>query len=227
MKRFLFTTIAAAVLLSGCGTTKYLSGVDPGTVGDIALVGPLANIDQVSSEGLFEDRGMKNDALSGECEKIIAGVMPGTALPVVTRLPLLGADHPDELRMDIEALAFVDPKVLGEKTLPDQVRKYLLDNGFRYGLMVYSAGFRKDTGTYAKRTALIVAAAVVVAIASMGMVQIYPDPGEWQGCDLHMMLVDAQEDRILFFKRDLGPGNNPVSEKELQRRLSKMARKFK
>ena len=220
MKKLICIFAAVAVLVS-CGTSRYVSGVPAGSAAPAALIEPLSYLTYIQSTGeeSFDPEG------SEKAQKLLADAVSGAYPGLGGVLPVTDFDNPDELLNCIEALAQINnPKGLEQSSVPEPVRKLLLANGYRYGLLVYSTGFTRDMKNYARAVAGNAVLAIVTAVLTLGMVSVYgiAIPYSSKVC---LMVVDAQENRILYFDSTSGE-MNPLEAKHVNKQIEKLLKNF-
>ena len=140
--------------------------------------------------------------------------------------PVIDSDNPDGLLNCIETLAQINnPKGLEQSEVPEPVRNLLLANGYRYGLLVYSTGFTRDMKNYARAVAGNAVLAIVTAVLTLGMVSVYGIE-EPYGSRVCLMVVDAQENRVLYFDSTAGE-LNPLEARHVDRQVETLLKNFK
>ncbi|MBQ7194014.1 MAG: hypothetical protein IJS07_00075 [Bacteroidales bacterium] len=210
----------AVLVLSSCGATKYVSGVDTSAINSMALVGPVSDIDLI-----LEDQYLRDDGLSTVSRTIVRDALMTSGLPITVELNPGGWYDSARLIDDIRALSSVYPKHLERYTPTPAVRDFLLENGSRYGVLMYANGFRRDRSDYLKRSVFLLIFDIVASIVFPGTVSVYT-ADSFQASNLYMMVVDAQEDKILYYKKIERAVGSPVDEDDVADRVRRMVKKY-
>jgi len=218
----LICVLATAVVLVSCGTSRYVSGVPAGSAAPAALIEPLSYLTYIQSNGQesYDPEG------SDESQKLLADAFTKTYQGLAGILSAADSDNSDGVRNSLEALTMINnPKGLEQSEVPAPVRNLLLSNGYRYGLLVYSDGFTRDKKNYARAVAGNAVLAIVTAVLTLGMVSVYGIEAPY-GSRVYLMVVDAQEDRILYYDSTAGE-LNPLEAKHVNRQVERLLKNFK
>lgn len=216
MKR-LIVGLAAIVALVSCAPTKYVAPDLGSTLDKVAIVTPFTYIEFLDQNNLKA----YDDSLSGACAHLITEALAQSGLPTTQVIPIdfqeADAAFPDALA----SLRDVNPKYAGQTHVPPVLRNLLLDNGARYGVIVFANGFSRDRKGYAKAAALGVGLAVLTAVISMGTVSAYAIPvksemSTWIG------IVDAEEDCFVFYNARYEEGAEPAIPHHVTRQIQKL-----
>ena len=210
----------AALLAMSCAATKYVSGVDTSTIDEVAVIGPVSDIEFVVKELYTRD-----DSLSDVNRTIVLNALHTGGMPISKVLDPDSSDAHGQIFEDVRALTMVYPRKLDGRTLTPAVRDFLQENGCRYGVLMYSNGFRRDAADYFKRNAILFVLDLMLSIVFPGGETFYYAEDR-QATNLYMMVADAQEDKILYYKKIERPGENPVRERPVTRRVHRMVKKF-
>lgn len=209
---------AAVFAASSCAVTKYASEVPAAVVTPVALLQPLSIVEYIGKDG----EAVISDSLSTISTELLTGIVSGM-IPVDCVIPV---DYTKEMVAEVDVLPGLDPKMLLGATIPDATRKLILDSGHRYGAVVFAGGFTKSAGRYAADAAKGLLLGIATAVLSMGMVSTY---GISTKCasQLSIMIVDAQDNRVIYYNRTPVEEQEPARPIPLQNQARKILRGFK
>ena len=211
-------TVTALVSASSCAVTKYTSEVPAAVVTPVALLQPLSYVEYVGKNGDVA----ASDSLSAISTELLTGIVSGM-LPVDCVIPV---EYTDIVASEVTVLPGLDPKMLLGATVPDATRNLILDSGHRYGAVVFASGFTKSVGRYAADAAKGILLGIATAVLTMGTVSTY---GVATKCasQVSIMIVDAQENRVIYYNRTPVEEQEPARPGPLQNQARRVLKGFK
>jgi hypothetical protein len=214
--------VLAVVTLSSCATTRYSSGVTPEQVGTMALLEPVSYMSYIQStrEEVFDPE------TSAQSASMVKDLVMQNFPEIKTVLPLDDYWDRDRLESEIKSLYVVDAKHLAQSWVPSSILRFLKDQGCRYGVAVFATGFTRDDKEYKREAVFGALIGVLTAIISFGMYTYVPMPFEFSN-SLYMVVVDAEEDSIVFYDRAVTEEYHPLDAKKLNRRIALFRKHFK
>lgn len=218
----IFLFVFAFAALSSCGTTRYVSDISAAQAVPMVLIHPYSQLEYVQSNG-----DVTNDAPSSRDAEEILVQSVRIQFPEVSSV--IGTDdvvNTEDIRSSLSALPYVNVKTIGSSAVPAAVRNLILENGGRYGVLVYSDGFTRDIKNYRKSVAKDVFLAVVTTVVSLGTITMIGSSYKY-GSHVYLMVVDAAEDRVIYYDKSIPEEANPLSQKSINRQVAAIKKHFK
>jgi hypothetical protein len=223
MKAFRGILIVLAVAtITSCATTRYSSGVTPEQVGVMALIEPISYMSYIQSTGKEEF----DPETTAQSETLVKNLVLQNFPEITTVLPLDDYWDKQELENEISYLYSINAKKLEDYWAPVSIRRFLNDQGYRYGAAVFATGFTRDKKEYRRKVAMGALLSVITAIVSLGTATYYATPLKFSS-SLYIIVVDAQEDKVIFYDKALPEEYNPLDAKKLNRRIALFRNHFK
>ena len=221
VKRIIIFAFAVAALWS-CGTTRYVSDITAAQAVPMVLIHPYSQLEYVQSNG-----DVTNDAPSSrDAEKLLAQCVRIQFPEVSSVIDTDDVTNPEDILNPLSALPFVNVKKLDSSAVPVAIRNLILDNGGRFGVLVYSEGFTRDIKNYRRSVAKDVLLAVVTTVVSFGAVTMIGSSSKY-GSHVYLMVVDAVENRIVYYDKSIPEDANPLSQKTVNRQIAAIRKHFK
>ena len=233
--RLLLALALSALLFSGCAPARYVSKIRAAEAQPIALLEPMSEVSYIEKDGTY----VLDQGLSETSTQILTDILTSLPLPVGSGLGtpvqrVIPMDYSGENNIyswHLSALAGVRPKKLKNAGVPDEITNLLRANGYRYGMLVYHAGFRRDRSNYAKGVAKDVAVGVATAVvaALLGGGAFYTGYQLRYASRLYLMIVDVEENEIVYFANtaNMEEETDPLNLTEQRYRLARMLERFK
>lgn len=216
MKR-LILGLAAVVALASCAPTRYVAPDLGTTLDKVAVVAPFTYIEFLDKDGMKA----YDDSLSGECARHITEALAQSTLPVTRVIPVDYTPDDPGIPDALASLRDVEPKYAALAHIPPVLRNLLLENGQRYGVVVFANGFSRDRRNYAKAAAIGLGLAVMSAVISMGTMSVYSIPVKSE-MRTWIAIVDAEEDCYLFYNKRYEEGAEPALPGDVSRQVHKL-----
>lgn len=146
-----------------------------------------------------------HDSLSALAENLIIKGIEQQGLPVGKTVSVVGRSNQEALDRDYQWLSTLSPYYddLSTKRLPGAMQAFLSLNASRYAMLVYSEGF-----VWSRPVAL-----------NEGQVRY--ESKIW------LLVADVRTGRLVYFNRSLPEEANPLSEKDIARRIGFLLKEFK
>ncbi|MBQ9471350.1 MAG: hypothetical protein IJU72_10430 [Bacteroidales bacterium] len=214
------TALAAALMLmmASCSPSRYFAGTRPP---ELALVEPVAYMSYVQRDGEL----VPDDSLSLVSTSMLTRMFTSSGLPVVDIVPVDYWGHDSTLLPLVELLPAIDVRQLKRAVVPEPIRQLLRERGHRYGLLVYADGFVRDGRNYAAGVATGVAVAVFSALLTGGSSAYLAFPNKY-GSHVFVMVVDAEDNRVLFYNKSTPSEANPLNAKSLRKQVRQLVEKL-
>lgn len=233
--RLLLALALTALLFSSCAPARYVSKIPAVVAQPIALLQPMSEISYIEKDGSYVlDQGLSETSTQILTEILTSLPLPvgsGMGTPVETVIPVDYSGENNLYAWHLSALAGVRPKKLKNAGVPDEITDLLRANGYRYGMLVYHGGFRRDRSNYAKGVAKDVAVGVVTGVlaALLGGGAIYTGYQLRYASRLYLMIVDVEANEIVYFANtaNMEEESDPLNLPEQRYRLARMLERFK
>ena len=189
----------------------------------MALIEPVSYMSYIQSnrEEVFDPE------TSAQSASLVKDVIRLNFPEITAVLPLEDAgDGMKDLESQIALLYSVKANKLDGARAPAAVRNFIREHGFRYGAAVFATGFTRDSKEYKKQVAKGALLGIITAVVSLGAVSYYAMPLKYSS-SLYMIVVDAQEDKIVFYERIQPEEVDPLNAKWLRRRIERFRKHFK
>lgn len=198
-----------------CSTT-YHSFSKRQEGGKYALVEPVSNTWLAKSDGSFIlDRALC-EATSGIISECI---LSSETLPITA---IVSTD--DGLQEDIDNL-FQAIQTMESGLIPERICSSILENGCRYGILVYSVGFTRD------KKGLLQS---VLGEMTDGMAAVASGAADEVSGEVHMhsshialLIVDVEEKTPIYYGVSTPQEKNPVSVRQIERQVNSLLRHYK
>ena len=234
MRRLTFALLLSALLFSSCAPSRYVSRIPASEAAPIALLEPLSDISYINRNGAQA----YDDSLSMESTRLLTDILTTMPLPVESfQYPVeyvIPYDYSGEnnvIAWDVSALAGVRPRKLKDAGVPDGIAQLLRENGYRYGMLVFAAGFERDQTNYRKGllggAMLSVVTGVLSALVGVGGAA-YSVPLRYLS-RIYVMIVDAEANEIVYYANtsNMEEERDPLNPLTQRRRIEKLFRRFK
>ena len=233
--RFLLALALVPLLFSGCAPARYVSKIPASVAQPIALVQPMSEISYIEKDGSYVlDQGLSETSTQILTEILTVLPLPvgdRNGIPVETVIPADYSGEDNALAWHVAALSGVRPKKLKDAGVPDEITELLRSNGYRYGMLVYHGGFRRDRSDYAKGVAKDVALGVVTGVlaALTGVGVFYSGYQLRYASRLYLMIVDVEANEIVYYAStaNMEEECDPLNLTNQRYRLARMLERFK
>ena len=222
MKVFRIAVLAISAFLAfSCATAKYSAGVSPEVMEPMAVIEPIADIyylqDSYHSAEFSSELSVKSSEVLAQA---IKSVFPQAKDVLMADM----SDTPDDV---VKQIVWINSFIPANSNVPvpPAIRRLLLQEGYRYGVLAFHTGFTMNPKSYRRELALGLTLGIATALITLGYLTLYSVPQRY-GSDIYLMVVDAQEDKILFFEHPGQSESDPLSLKHLTKRLARMMRHF-
>ncbi|GAB2987006.1 hypothetical protein GCM10027049_28540 [Mucilaginibacter puniceus] len=211
----LYVLLVTLLILTSCTVTKPLtSSVSVADVTDIQLFEPVSMISLIETG----NKGKYNDSTS----QISKALLTTTLKSFPQNIPITGeitsTDNAVKIKLtnDIEYLCGSADK---EKSISNLKITPTLDSlleatGKRFGLIAVSTGFTRRKGNYGGQ----IAKGILTGVLTMGM--YYTTPVKSYST-VYVMIVDAKENNIAFFRKSFLQDKDPLDEGVLSKQVQK------
>jgi hypothetical protein len=211
--------VSAILVLVSCSTQKKLATqVKPEDIHDIQQFEPLAYINFIK-KGNAEQF---NDSLSAISKQLMQKTLDGhkDQIPITGKIEVASMFEKDSLESEIEQLfAMAEAKNYAEIKLTPIIDSLLKSQGKRFGLMTLSSGFTRARYNYGKQ-ALI---GLFFGLISMGSYVETPIKANSTVC---VMIVDAQENNIVFYKKSNIADGEPLFPDTIEKQIHTIFKKY-
>ena len=233
--RFLLALALLPLLFSSCAPARYVSKIRAAEAQPIALLQPMSEISYIEKDGSFVlDPGLSETSTQIITEILTTLPLPvgsGMGTPVETVIPVDYSGENNLYAWHLSALAGVRPKKLKNAGVPDEITDLLRAGGYRYGMLVYHGGFRRDKSNYAKGVAKDVALGVVTGVmaALLGGGAYYTGYQLRYASRLYLMIVDVEANEIVYYAStaNMEEECDPLNLTNQRYRLARMLERFK
>ena len=205
--------LAAALILTSCGTNKYLtSSTKSNEIENLNFFTPLSYIQYIEkgnkaafSDSLSKISSQKIDSLLNE-NKI--------AFRLSEEIIIDNDTLKGKIEDEIAYLANLIPqrKKLDGIPLPPTIGSVLTNSNQRFALATVATGFGRRKGNYGGQ----VAKGAAVGILTLGMA--VPTPIK-SNLTLYAFIFDAQKNEIAYYKKSLPVEKEPTDEKIIEKEL--------
>lgn len=217
-----FVILAAVATIYSCASMRYVSDVEAAQARPMTLIKPLSHMEYIQSNG-----DIVNDIPSSdEASQLLASLVQVHFPEISSVIDTHDVKDEEGINYCLRALAGVNVKSLKSSTLPDSIKDLIMDDGGRYGVLVYSEGFTRDKNNYRKAVVGNVLLGIVTAIISFGAVSMYGVPILHES-NVYLMVVDAKEDRVIYYDKSTPQEANPLDSKSVSRQLKAIRKHFK
>jgi hypothetical protein len=213
MKPIKLLIVLGFFMLSSCTTTKTLtSSVKPFEVTDLQQIEPYSYISKIGSG----NKRKLNDTASIESRQLLIKIVNELKgqIPLTGEITVSDTTIKRKLEKEIEFLCISADRL---KSITDLKITPIIDSlldkkGKRFGLITVSVGFTREKGNYGKQ----VAKGAAMGILTLGM--YYQTPIK-ANSTIYVMIVDAQENNISFFRKSSLQDKEPLDEKILTKQF--------
>lgn len=220
MKKLCYLSFVLLItVLSSCSADKFFAnGISGNDLTHLQLFEP------VSAIGIY-DKGNKwqpNDSLSEIAKELIIGELKyEPKLDIAETIIFDDSILNDRLQKEIEYMMFwAGNKDFRNIKLTPTIDSILDAENERFGLLALSTGFTRTTENYAAQ----IAKGIGIGILTLGTA--VPVPYK-EGSTLYLMVVDALNDNIAFFKPSGQQELSPIEAYTYQRHLKKLLKRYK
>ena len=145
MKTRLMLGIAALLLLTACGPSRYTSSTSNlSSIPEFAFVEPYSYIVLYGDDG----KGYYNESSSQGATRIISNIINSERFPFSD---MIAADYDGEnedIKNWLRTFPDVDPAKADRLRVPKSLRRILDKSGLRYGIVIYSYGYEQTKAGY-------------------------------------------------------------------------------
>ncbi|MFV0392227.1 MAG: hypothetical protein ACK5KP_10155 [Paludibacteraceae bacterium] len=213
MKKYLVTIFTIVFVFSACTTTKRLtSGIQPSEVKDMQKFETLSFISLIESG----NKGKLNDTLSEKSKSKFENTLREfNDIPLTNEINLSDTITKKQVGKEIELLCLSADrqKDIRNITIAPVLDSLLEASGKRFGLLTVTSGFTRNKGNYYGGQ---IAKGIATGILTMGM--YYQTPIK-SNSTVYVMIVDAKDNNIAFFKKSSLRDVEPLDEKILKKQI--------
>lgn len=215
MKKKLLPFLLLVVVLTSCTTNKMLtSSVPPEEVNDIQYFDPISFLSLIENG----NKSILNDSLSNVAKnKFLEALTSVENIPLAGYVSISDPVLKERLNKEIEFLcvAASKQKKIDYLSIPQTLDSLLESNGKRFGLIAMTSGFTRGKGNYAEE----LTKGIALGIVTLGMAYYTPVKAT---SSVYIMIVDAQENDITFFRGSYISDSDPLNKKTLQKQIRKI-----
>ena len=218
--------LVAVAAMSSCSVSRYMSkNVNPEEISPMVLVQPLSFMEYVEKDGsvvVDTENAGKNSAMVENYVRL--------SFPEVSQVvPLENAGNRDVLENELISLSDLNlvqvKKQSGYYYFP-AIGNTILEQGYRYGIAVFSSGFTRDPKNYSKELTKSFLLGLVSTIVSLGTVTYIEEANKY-GSNVYLMIFDAENNKIVYFGRSVPSEANPLKEKTVCRQVASIRNRYK
>lgn len=215
--KLLIGFITSALVFASCSTTRYYSGVPLSSVYPVALIQPSACIYYIDSH----NTEFISDSLSNCTEAMLSEILKTSKIPIAAELKRDDYSRPADLYSDIMYLTRMPAKSMSFMQVPENICNYLLENGYRYGVVVSSNGFVREKKSAVKQAAAGMVLGIATAILTGGAVSVYGTTS-FYNTQVNLAVVDAEQNCVIYSDFTNPSESNPQNERVLRNHLEKI-----
>lgn len=209
------------LLLFGCASQRYMSGISSEQLGSIALVQPNSHQSYIDRDGTMA----YNDSLSWRSVDLLTDELMHSHLQIPQWIATTDSQI-DEIWAFMDAMAVQKTRRIGDMLSSQPIDSLLLANGYRYGLLVCANGFSRHNRNYGLSVATGVIVGVLTAVLTLGTYVYMPLPNKGSS-HIYAAIVDAEEHRIVFYNRNTPEEAEPLDAKTIRKQIKTLFKDFK
>jgi hypothetical protein len=218
MKKFslILFSLALLIFFSSCSTSKILtSDVKPAEIKELHYFEPISYISLIESG----NRAKFNDTLSRFSEQLLQKAVKKQEgkVPVKEVVSIEDTNIKNKIKQEISfmLLSSNSKKKMSKLKITPVIDSILEANGNRFGLITIGYGFTRVKGNYGNQ----IAKGVAMGILTLGM--FYQVPIKSSSA-VYVMIVDAKENNIAFFRKSFIQDNEPLDENNIMEQIRKL-----
>ena len=231
MKTRLMLGIAALLLLTACGPSRYTSSTSNlSSIPEFAFVEPYSYIVLYGDDG----KGYYNESSSLGATKIISNIINSERFPFSD---MIAADYDGEnedIKNWLRTFPDVDPAKADRLRVPKSLRRILDKSGLRYGIVIYSYGYEQTKAGYQREKVEKAASKVIdKAIESLTGISGLTNPSRNYNVDspygnvLYCAVIDGETDRVVHFVQEVPTlASHPEETADVNELLHKLLKEF-
>ena len=217
--------LLVVVALSACSTSRYMAkNVNTAEVTPMVLVQPLAYMEYVERDG-----NVVLDTKTAETNSALIEQNIRHYFPEVSKvIPLDVAASRENLEIELMEMPYLNIGQIKKQSgyyFLNELRNTILEQGYRYGIAVFSAGFTRDSKNYKNEVLKSAVIGLVSTIVSLGTVTVIGDTSKF-GSKVYLMIYDAEQSSIVYFGKSVPSEANPLNEKTLSRQISALRERY-
>jgi len=205
-----------AILIHSCTTSKMLtSTIKPNEVSDIQKFEPLSFISLIEKG----NRAKYNDSLSQKSKALLYDAIDTFKQMIPFTGDIFISDTSCNRKLKKEILFLLNSankqQMISTIKIPPILDSILESKGKRFGLITVASGFTRTDGNYGGQ----LAKGLGIGLLTLGMYVQTPVKSK---SNIYIMIVDAKENNIAFFRKSILKEEEPLDRSVLKKQIQKI-----